>query len=113
MISEVEADKIDQWLRNFLKEHSNPTVVDDDFIRDLACNLCDDIPLGYEASHRLANWLFCYLNAPKISEKLLENIQHAANRQKDAEERLNEAFSNYERCTKDLMTRFKVLNEMK
>ena len=69
MISKEEANKIDLWLRTFQKEHGNKMVVNDDIIRDLACSLCDDIPLGYEASHRLANWLFCYLNVPKFSEK--------------------------------------------
>ena len=62
MISEVEADKIDKWLKNFQKEHGNTMIVNDDVIRDLACALCDDIPLGYEASYRLANWLFCHLH---------------------------------------------------
>ena len=61
MISEVEADKIDQWLKKFQKEHGNKMIVNDDVLTDLACALCDDIPLGYEASHRLANWMFCHL----------------------------------------------------
>lgn len=78
MISEVEADKIDQWLRKFQKKHGDKMVINDDIISDLACALCDDIPLGYVASHRLANWLFCHLNVPKISGKLLKNVQHMA-----------------------------------
>lgn len=69
MISEVEADKIDQWLKKFQKEHGNKMEVNDDVIWDLACALCDDIPLGYEASHRLANWLFCHLHISKDSKK--------------------------------------------
>ena len=36
MISEAEADKIDQWLKNFQKEHCNTMVVNDDVIWDLA-----------------------------------------------------------------------------
>lgn len=72
MISEVEADKIDQWLRKFQKEHGNKMEVNDDVIWDLACALCDDIPLGYEASHRLANWLFCHLHISKAIEKDLQ-----------------------------------------
>lgn len=111
MISEVEADKIDQWLKKFQKEHGDKMVITDDIIGDLACALCDDIPLGYEASHRLANWLFCYLNIPKISGKLLNNIQHMAEHQKDAAKRLNEAFDDYKRYTSDLMMTFKVLKE--
>lgn len=111
MISKVEADKIDQWLRKFQKKHGDTMVVDDDIIKHLAWALCDDIPLGYEASHRLADWLFCHLNVPKISGKLLENVQHMAEHQKDAEERLNEAFDDYKRYTRDLMTTFKVPKE--
>lgn len=62
MVSKEEADKIDQWLKKFQIEHGDTMVVNDDVIWDLACALCDDIPLGYEASHRLAYWLFCYLH---------------------------------------------------
>lgn len=111
MISEVEADKIDQWLRKFQKEHGDRMVVNDDIIRDLACALCDDVPLGYEASHRLANWLFCYLNVPKISGRFLKNVQHMAEHQEDAEKRLDEAFDDYKRYITDLMTTFNVLKE--
>ena len=111
MISEVEAEKINQWLIKFQKEHGDKMVLNDDVIRDLACSLCDDNPLGYEASHRLANWLFCYLNMPKISGKLLENLQRMAEHQKDAEERLGEAFDDYKRYAYDFMRTFKVLNE--
>jgi len=111
MISEVEANKIDQWLRKFQKDHGNEMVVNDDIIRDLACALCDDIPLGYEASHRLANWLFCHLNAPKISGELLEKVQHAAEHQENAADRLTEAFYDYKRCSRYLLTVFNVLQE--
>ena len=111
MISKEEADKIDQWLRKFQKDHGDAMVINDDIISDLARALCDDIPLGYEASHRLANWLFCHLNVPKISGVLLKNIQHMAEHQKDAEKRLDEAFDDYKRYTIDLMTAFKVFKE--
>ena len=110
MISEIVDKEIDQWLRKFQKEHGDKMVVSDDVIRDLACALCDDIPLGYEASHRLANWLFCHLNLPKISKKHLKDIQHMAEHQKDAEKRLDEAFDDYKRYTRDLMTAFNVLD---
>ena len=109
MISEVEAEKINQWLINFQKEHGDKMVLNDDVIRDLAYALCDDIPLGYEASQRLANWLFCYLNMPKISGKLLENLQCMAEHQKDAEERLGEAFDDYKRYVYDFMRTFEVV----
>ena len=109
MISEVEAEKIDQWLIDFQKEHGDKMVLDDSIIRDLAYALCDDTPLGYEASHRLSNWLFCYLNAPKISGKLLKNLQCMAEHQKDAEERLDKAFEDYKRYTYDLMMTVKSL----
>lgn len=106
MISEKDADKVDQWLKDFQKEHGGAMIVDDNVIKDLACALCDDIPLGYEGSHRLANWLFCHLNVPKISKDLCGHIQYMANHQEDAEERLNKAFDDYKRCTNELMTIF-------
>ena len=104
MISKADADKINQWLKKFQKEHGDTMVVNDDIIRDLACALCDDIPLGYEASHRLANWLFCHLNVPKMSKKHLENIQRMAECQEGAEKCLNEAFDDYRHYTKLLIT---------
>lgn len=104
MISEVEADKINQWLRKFQKDRGDKTIVNDDFINDLACALYDNIPLGYEASHRLANWLFCYLNSPKISKNLLMQIQSKMHQQQYAKQRLIEAFSDYERYSSDITT---------
>lgn len=77
MISEVEAVKIDQWLKKFQKEHGNKMIVTDDVITDLACALCDDIPLGYEASHRLANWMFCHLKAPKNVQPAIDILKGA------------------------------------
>ena len=74
MISDTDANKIDEWLRKFQKNHNELEIVDDDIIKSLACALCDDIPLGYEASHRLANWLFCYLNRPHISNEGIKRI---------------------------------------
>ena len=103
MISEVEADKIDQWLRKFQKEHGDSMIVNDDIIRDLACSLYDDIPLGYEASHRLANWLFCHLNTPKIPEEHLKNIQYKVDLQENAAKRLYEALADYKRYTRDIL----------
>ena len=87
--------------------------VNDDIIRDLACALCDDIPLGYEASHRLANLLFWHLDVPKISGELLEKVQHVAEDQANAEERLSEAFYDYKCYTKHLMMMFNVLEAPK
>ena len=111
MISDTDANEIDEWLRKFQKEHDDLKIVDDKAIKSLACALHDDIPFGNEASIRLANWLFCHLNVPKISGKLLKNVQHMAEHQKDAEERLNEAFDDYKRYTRDLMMTFEVLKE--
>lgn len=104
MISEVDAEKIDQWLKKFQIKHGNRMVVDDSVMRDLAGSLCDDIPLGYEASHRLANWIFCHLNTPKISGELIENVKCMAERQEEAKKRLDNALYDYGYCTMNLVT---------
>lgn len=61
MISEQEANAIDKWITAFQNELCNNSTITDEVLREFACALCDDIPLGYEASHRLANWIFVYL----------------------------------------------------
>ena len=103
MISEVEAEKINQWLRDFQKEHGDKMVLNDDVIRDLAYALCDDTPLGIEASYRLSNWLICYLNTPKISKEHLKNIQYKVDLQENAAKRLYEALADYKRYTRDIL----------
>ena len=53
----VNEDSIDRWLRKFQREHKELVYIGVDELRDLAYALHDDIPLGYEASMRLADWL--------------------------------------------------------
>ena len=53
----VNEDRIDKWLRKFQREHEELVHIGVDELRDLAYALFNDIPLGYEASMRLANWL--------------------------------------------------------
>lgn len=54
---EVTEDSIDKWLREFQLAHGELTHIGPDELKDLACALHDDIPLGYEASMRLGQWL--------------------------------------------------------
>ena len=62
MIDEHNAENIDKWLQNFENDFHNNSRVNDIFLEEFARSLCDDIPLGYEASHRIASWLFNYIN---------------------------------------------------
>jgi hypothetical protein len=56
---EITEDGIDKWLRDFQREHDELRHIGTAELLDLAHALHDDIPLGYEASMRLANWLIC------------------------------------------------------
>lgn len=60
VISETDADKINEWLRKFQvsAEQDGFDEIDDQFALELARAMCDECPLGYEASHRIASWLF-------------------------------------------------------
>lgn len=62
MIDEHNAENIDKWLQNFQNDFHNNSQVNDIFLEELARSLCDDIPFGYEASHRIASWLFNHIN---------------------------------------------------
>ncbi len=53
----VTEDGIDKWMRSFQSEHGELAHIGHDELRELAFALHDDIPLGYEASMRLADWL--------------------------------------------------------
>ena len=50
-------DGIDKWMRSFQSEHGELSHIGPDELRELAFALHDDIPLGYEASMRLGQWL--------------------------------------------------------
>ena len=53
-IQMVSEKSIDTWFRQFQRQHGNTKMVmNADTLRDLAYNLHDDIPLGYEGSMRL------------------------------------------------------------
>ncbi|MBP3885785.1 MAG: hypothetical protein J6D54_12740 [Olsenella sp.] len=54
---EVTESSIDRWLREFQRKHDNLRHIGKKELRELAYALHDDIPLGYEASMRLADWL--------------------------------------------------------
>lgn len=55
MLSETS---IDLWFRNFQREHGDSEMImNADTLRDLAYNLHDDIPLGYEGSMRLGSFM--------------------------------------------------------
>ena len=53
----MNEDRLDEWLRKFQREHKELVHIGVDELRDLAYALHNDIPLGYEASMRLGNWL--------------------------------------------------------
>ena len=53
----VTEDSIDKWMRSFQSEHGELAHIGPDELRELAFALHDDIPLGYEASMRLGQWL--------------------------------------------------------
>lgn len=50
----------DQWIKEFLKSTMSDEM-NDRVLFEFACALCDDIPFGYESSHRIASMLFAYL----------------------------------------------------
>lgn len=103
MISDTDANKIDEWLRNFQKDHDDLKIVNDNAIESLARALHDDIPFGYEASIRLANWLFCYLNQPHISNEGIERIRQMFDRQKYLDTQLNNAYNAYNQSLNDIV----------
>ena len=60
VVEDKKYPDIAEWVSNFDK--TAPDKIDNDALYNLACALCDDMPLGYEPSHRLARILFSYLN---------------------------------------------------
>lgn len=90
----IDPKKIDEWLRNFQSKYGN-MAFDDSVLTHLACALCDDMPLGYEASHRLANWIFCHINASKYSSDACTCIEARTDEVLAAERKLFEAYTAY------------------
>lgn len=58
----VPEQSVDEWFREFQREHDQLKEIGRKELRELAYALHDDIPLGYEASMRLANWLIVATN---------------------------------------------------
>ena len=106
----IDPDNIDKWLRNFQIKYGDTMTVDDSVLTHLACELCNDIPLGYEASHRLANWIFCHINASKYSDDTCTCIEARTDEVLAAERKLFEAYTAYKEkinqvvCLLDLRT---------
>ena len=106
----IDPEKIDEWLRNFQMKYDNTMTVDDSVLIHLACALCDDIPLGYEASHRLANWIFCHINTSRYSADARTSIDVRTNKVLAAERELLKAYVAYKEkinqvvCLLDLRT---------
>lgn len=54
------------WLCTFQQEELKDSgEINNKFLDDFARALCDDCPFGYEASHRIARWIFVYFNKKK------------------------------------------------
>lgn len=53
----ISEESLDKWMQNFQSENLHGKPIDSGFIKKLATELHDWIPLGYEASMRLAMWL--------------------------------------------------------
>ena len=111
MISDIDANKIDEWLRKFQKEHDELKIVDDNAIESLARALYNDIPFGYEASIRLANWLFCHLNQPHISKEEIDRIDQKFERQKYLDAKLNNAYNEYNQSLNDIIVELACLTK--
>ena len=66
-ISENLNEYFYQWLITFQQEELKDTngKINKKYLYDFACALCDDSPFGYEASHRIAAFIFGYFNGKK------------------------------------------------
>lgn len=60
VVEDKKYPDIAEWVSNFDKTTHDK--INSDILYDLACALCDDMPLGYKASHQLAHILFSHLN---------------------------------------------------
>lgn len=106
-------DAINLWLKSFMDEKfvDDEVVVDDEYLRSLAGALCDDIPLGYEASHRLAAIIFTHLNQPKISDELLKQINDKINHHNLSRERLYNALDEFNKDTNEILEWLRIIKE--
>lgn len=62
-MTEDEDARAESWFRDWEVDHGIPKDIAD--LYEVALCLCDDIPMGYEASHRLASWIFGIYNSMK------------------------------------------------
>lgn len=107
-INEIDQMYFADWLEKFQKEkQENKSQIDDDWMIALAGALCDDCPLGYEASHRLADWIFSYVNRPRMSKKYLNKVNSLIRKQEMTIEELEENFSDYKQATTELIIAIK------
>jgi len=110
-INEIDQMFFDDWLKKFQKENQqNKSQVDDNWMIFLAGALCDDCPLGYEASHRLADWIFNYINHSKTPKEYLDKINKLIRKQNSlirkqemAIEVLEDNFNDYKQVTTELL----------
>lgn len=114
-ISQMSEDILSEWLKDFQRKHNDGNPVDNKYMMDLACALQDDIPFGYEASMRLSNWIFVYLNQPPFTESIRRQMRTRYESQKNAAENLREALNEYihhtQELTFDIMTKLYELDE--
>lgn len=64
-MTDEDDEKIGSWFKDWEIDHGAPKDIAD--LYEIALCLCDDIPIGYEASHRLATWIFGIYNSTKAS----------------------------------------------
>ena len=87
---EVTESSIDKWLREFQRKHDELRHIGLDELREIAYALHDDIPMGYEASMRLADWLLhvapmpngeaCHADETETWECVCDGIGHYGKR---------------------------------
>lgn len=107
----IDPEKIDEWLRNFQLKHGNTMTVDDSVLTHLACELCNDIPLGYEASHRLAILIFCHINTSKYSADACTSIDVRTDEVLAAERELLKAYVAYKEQINNLVAVLDLRND--
>jgi len=83
-MTEDDDIKAEKWFRDWEIDHGTPKDIFD--LYEVAWSLCDDIPIGYEASHRLASWIFVIYNSMKTTKSedsddnadICDNVNHPA-----------------------------------
>ena len=70
-----EDTKDEAWFKDWEVDHGVPKDIAD--LYEMALCLCDDSPIGYEASHRLASWIFGIYNSMKPSIEVKSGGENA------------------------------------